>query len=147
MAIATMLRADVVTLPSGTDWWDRYGAVGVVAFLALGALVVLGRNYIVDRRAETARIELEKKTLREMVDAAQSATMALNEKMIEVVQEAHGETLELMEEQREIHEKRFQALFERHMAMTERAAESMQEMATVVSGAIDSLSRKLRDGG
>ena len=135
------------SIPSGSDWWEKYGAVGFVAFLALAALAYGLRHYLTEKSAEAKRVEAEKAALRQMIEGQQRSLEALNRQMVEMVQTAHEETLELMDQQRDDHEKRFQALLERHMQMTEKWAEKTQEIAAVVAKTIDSLSRKLRDGG
>jgi len=132
---------------SGSQWWEKYGPIGFVAFSALGALGLGLRHYLKEKAEEAKRVELERAALRTMIDAQQQSLTTLNKQMVEMVQTAHEETLELLDQQRDDHEKRFQALLERHMLMTEKWAEKTQEIATVVAKTIDSLSRKLRDGG
>jgi len=147
MTAASLLYPEPLLVPGGSNWWDRYGAVGAVAFMALTALAVAVRHYLAEKRESERKLEVEKVSLRQMIEAQQSSLATLNKQMVEMVQSAHEDTLELLDQQRDDHEKRFQSLLERHMQMTEKWAEKTQEIATMVAKTIESLSRKLRDGG
>lgn len=139
--------SDGSIVPGGSSWFEQYGPVGAVALLALTGLVILFKSSIADRKAETQRIENERAALAEMVKQQQIAMTASSARMVELVQEQHDQTLELLDRARDESEKRFQALFDRYTAMTDKSSETLKELATVVAKAIDSLSRKLRDGG
>lgn len=138
-------------LPNGDSWWDRYGAIGAVAFLALAALYWIVRNYLAERREEKARAEREKTAYETMLENQRKSLADLNAKLLEVVQRNHTETLELLEAQRSDHEERFTALLERHIASSDLSRERTLELAGAVTKALQSIAKKSspegRDGG
>lgn len=137
-------------IPSGSaatlTWWEHYGPIGVVAGLALAALAFVVKYYLNEKREREKREEAQRAALQAMIDAQQASLVTLNRQMVEMVQTAHDETMSLLNQQRDDHERRFQALLERHMTMTDKWSEKTQEIAAVVSKAIESLSRRLGGG-
>lgn len=129
-------------LPNGDSWWDRYGAIGAVAFLALLALYWIVRSYLAERKEEKARAEREKVTYETMLENQRKSLAELNAKLLEVVQKNHTETLELLEAQRSDHEERFSALLERHIASSDVSREKTLELASAVTKALQSIARK-----
>lgn len=129
-------------VPNGSSWWDRYGAIGAVAFLALAALYWIVRNYLVERKEEKARADREKVASETMLENQRKSLAELNAKLLEVVQRNHTETLELLEAQRTDHEERFTALLDRHIASSETSRERTLELAGAVTKALQSIARK-----
>lgn len=129
------------------SWLEQYGPIGFVAFVAIASLGLGVKYYLADKREREKREEAQRAALQALIDQQRASLDALNREMVKLVQSAHDETLTLLHQQRDDHEKRFQSLLERHMTMTEKWAEKTQEIATVVSKTIESLSKKLRDGG
>lgn len=138
--LSTAIMQTVDPIAASASPWERYGIIGFVAFSSIAALGWVLRAYAAEKTAEAKRATEDRIAL-------QTSLAALNKQMVEMVQTAHQETLELIDQQRDDHEKRFQALLERHIAMTEKWAERTQEIAATVAKTLDSLSRKLRDGG
>lgn len=138
---------DVDTVMPNAEWWQGYGAIGLVAFFAVTGMTAAVRHYLAERREEKERSIKDKLALQSSLEAQQKALQDLNAKLVEFVQNSHHETLELLDQQREDHDTRYQALMERHMNATDKAAEKNHEIATIVTRAIDVLSRKIKDGG
>jgi hypothetical protein len=128
-------------------WWEQYGPIGVVAFLAISALVMAVRHYLVERREERDRIDREKQALQIMVDEQRRSLAQINDRLIEIVQVNHKETLTLLEEQRADHEERYQALLEKHIASSDMAREKTAELAGAVTKAFQSMAKKIHAGG
>lgn len=128
------------TIPGGGDgWWDRYGAIGAVAFVSISALGLSIRQFFLDRRLDKAHHQA-------LIDQQQQAIAALNAKLVELVRVNHTETLALLDKQRQEHEDRYEQLLDRHIATADSAREKTLELAAAVTKAIQSLSRKLGPG-
>jgi hypothetical protein len=110
-----MLQPSPLQVPGTETWAERYGPIGVVALLAIAALILALRQFLKERSEDRTRIEVALK--REAL---------LNDKIVEIVRENHRETLALTEELNTRHEVRYQALLERTMQENRTAAEALR---------------------
>lgn len=136
-------------VPPGTEsWGERYGAIGVVAALALAGLLLALRTFFNDRKEERTRVE------REQADHDKLVT-ALNDRLVETQREGHRETLKLLSDQQTAHEQRFQAmqaaheqryqaLLDRMMTETSRNAEALRANNQATVEALKGLTKRLR---
>lgn len=141
-------------MPPGTpppSWWEQYGPIGIVALIALSALVMAVRQYLKERSEEQA---LKARTIAEqakLIQDLQGQLVALaqgaHREALASAKESHEGTLEMMSTLRAEHEDRFQALLERHIAATELARDKTLELANAVTGTLQAVSRKMTGGG
>lgn len=139
-------------------WFERWGAIGVVAFIALGALVMVGKQWLAERSRDKEKAEADAKAAGEerarqlkaaqdALEAQRQATEALNNRLIEVVQVSHKETLALLDTQRALAaaerlqlrtdhaaavkeaQERFDELLERSLANNDRVAGALEKIA------------------
>lgn len=116
----------MTAMPPGTEsWGERYGVIGVVAMLALAALALGLRQFLVERKADRDRVT------------------GLHDQLVETVREGHRETLKLLADQQQAHEARYQALLDRHMGETRQHAEALRAQSTATVEALNGVVKKL----
>lgn len=131
-------------LPSAETWWDRYGAIGVVAFLALLALALSFRQFLAERREDRERARREAERTQADQAALEKRNNDLSDRIVEVVAANHHETQRLLSEQAERHEARYQALLEKYMTEQRHSAEAMRAQNTAVVDALNAVVKKSR---
>jgi hypothetical protein len=139
------------TLPPGTEsWGERYGAIGVVAALALAALILALRQFLLERREDRGRLAKEQEEHDKRVEALQA-------KLVETVSTNHQQTLRLLAEQQQIHEQRlaserqaseqrFSSMLERHMTETRSNADQLRALNAATTDALKAVARKISRG-
>jgi len=136
------MRLDQVApmVPPGTESWaERYGPIGVVAALALAALILAIRQLLLDRNADRQRAN----KLQEMLDTTASAQ---NARLVEVVRESNREMLERLAAQQAANDTRYQALLERSMAESRENATALRAQNAAVTDALNGMVKKLSRG-
>lgn len=131
-------------VPGTESWGDKYGAIGVIAAVLLVALAFIGRMILGERakdRADSqARIDRELATKEAQIAERERAVAELNAKLLQVVQANHTQTLEMLNDQREAHDKRYQELLE-----AQRDAEAdTRALAAATVKAVQSLTEKIK---
>lgn len=127
-----------VPLPPGTESWaERYGVIGVVALLALAALILGLRQFLNERKEDRDRQAKEQ-------EAHDQQVSALNAKLVETVAANHRETLKIVAELQDKHEARYGALLERHMGDSGKHAEALRAQSAAVTDVLRSVVAKIR---
>lgn len=126
--------------PPGTESWaERYGAIGVVAALALAALIIGLRQFLVERREDrTSQAKGQEAHDRQIAE--------LHAQMVKAVRDGHQETLKLLADQQDKHDKRYQELLERHITQSRQQADALQGQSQAMLEAFKGLVRKIRGG-
>lgn len=151
--------------PTSASWWGQWGPIGAVAGLALLALGWWVRLWIREAGDRSSRQEAVAKAQQDLITALQS-------KLTETIQQAHRETIALVDTQRRAHEEamvevreayerradagraadaakyqtlldRYQALIERSTAASDTRQDKLQEIASASVRALEIIGTKL----
>lgn len=126
--------------PPGTESWvERYGPIGLVALLALSALIIGLRQILAERREDRS-------TQAKGQEAHDRQIAELHGQMVKAVRDGHQETLKLLADQQDKHDKRYQELLERHITQSRQQSDALTAQSQAMLEAFKGLVRKIRGG-
>lgn len=129
--------ATTVPLVPGTQSWaEQYGPIGVVAALAVAALVLWLKVYFSQQKEDRDRQNKAE-------DEANRRSNATNDKLVETITGHHRETLELVASMTREFEQRYQVLLDRHIGETRSNADALRANSTATAEALSGLVKKL----
>jgi len=122
---------------SGTESWGaQYGPIGVVAALAIAALVIWILKLFSERKEDKDRQNRES-------DDANKRITVLSDKLVETMGAHHRETLDLVATLTRENETRYQVLLDRHIAETRQHADALRAQSTATAEALSGMVKKL----